>query len=272
MKDIKKFAVIGSPIDHSLSPMIHSLFAKKLGIPISYEAIQVERENFSSSVQGLFEDGYSGINVTLPLKEEAFKFADSLSDEALLSESVNTLWRKDDSLIYADTTDGRGLIQDFLRKKIELKGLKVLILGAGGSAKAVIPALLKKNPHSILIANRTIEKAELLLKRFSSLHNNLKAISISDEIAFQPDLIINASSAGVLGQDIEFPDNIFSKETIVYDLSYSADNTPFVDLALSKGVEKCYDGIGMLIEQAALSFEIWTHQKPDTDLKKNTLL
>ena len=110
MKDIKKFAVIGSPIDHSLSPMIHSLFAKKLGIPISYEAIQVERENFSSSVQGLFEDGYSGINVTLPLKEEAFKFADSLSDEALLSESVNTLWRKDDSLIYADTTDGRGLI------------------------------------------------------------------------------------------------------------------------------------------------------------------
>ena len=118
MKEIKKFAVIGSPVKHSLSPKIHSHFAEKLGIPVSYEAIQVEKKNYLSSVQGLFEEGYSGINVTLPLKEEAYKFAGSLSDEALLSESVNTLWKQDDSLIYADTTDGRGLIKDFLRKNI----------------------------------------------------------------------------------------------------------------------------------------------------------
>ena len=271
MKEIKKFAVIGSPVKHSLSPKIHSHFAEKLGIPVSYEAIQVEKINFLSSVQELFEEGYSGINVTLPLKEEAYKFADSLSDEALLSESVNTLWKQDDSLIYADTTDGRGLIKDFLRKNIELKGLKILILGAGGSAKAITPALLKNNPHSVVIANRTIEKAELLLKRFSSLHDNLQTMSLSDKIAFKPDLIINTSSAGILGQGIEFPDNIFSDEAIVYDLSYSAGNTPFVDLALSKGVKKCYDGIGMLIEQAALSFEIWTKQRPDTELSKDML-
>ena len=147
----------------------------------------------------------------------------------------------------------------------------MLILGTGSSAKAITPALLNNNPHSVVIANRTIEKAELLLKRFSFLHDNLHTMSLSDEIAFKPDLIINTSSAGILGQDIEFPDNIFSDEAIVYDLSYSAGNTPFVDLALSKGVKKCYDGIGMLIEQAALSFEIWTQQRPDTELSKDML-
>ena len=159
MKELKKFAVIGSPIEHSLSPKIHSLFAESLGIKISYEALKVEEIEFTTRVRQLFDEGYDGLNVTLPLKESAFKFADSLSDDSILCESVNTLWMEDGS-ICADTTDGRGLMKDLLNKELDVKDAKILLLGAGGSAKAIIPALLRNNPESITIANRTPERAE----------------------------------------------------------------------------------------------------------------
>ena len=145
MTELKKFAVIGSPIDHSLSPKIHSIFAKELGIEITYEAINVEPTHFDSSVTRLFEEGYAGLNVTLPLKELAFKLADELSDDSNLSGSVNTLW-KEEGIIYGDSTDGKGLIRDLQEKKINLKNKEIVILGAGGSAKAIIPNLLKEDP------------------------------------------------------------------------------------------------------------------------------
>ena len=264
MKELKKFAVIGSPIEHSLSPKIHSLFAESLGIKISYEALKVEEVEFTTRVRQLFDEGYDGLNVTLPLKESAFKFADSLSDDSILCESVNTLWMEDGS-ICADTTDGRGLMKDLLNKQLDVKDAKILLLGAGGSAKAIIPALLRNNPESITIANRTRERAEYLADRFSSPDRVMKAIPLSAEIDFEPDLIINTSSAGVLDQGMQLPSNIFSSQTSIYDLSYATSNTPFMNLALSSGLKNCYDGIGMLIEQAALSFQIWTNEVPDTD-------
>ena len=264
MKELKKFAVIGSPIEHSLSPKIHSLFAESLGIKISYEALKVEEVEFTTRVRQLFDEGYDGLNVTLPLKESAFKFADSLSDDSILCESVNTLWMEDGS-ICADTTDGRGLMKDLLNKELDVKDAKILLLGAGGSAKAIIPALLRNNPESITIANRTPERAEYLADRFSSHDRVMKAIPLSAEIDFEPDLIINTSSAGVLDQGMKLPSNIFSSQPSIYDLSYATSNTPFMNLALSSGSNNCYDGIGMLIEQAALSFQIWTKEVPDTD-------
>ena len=264
MKELKKFAVIGSPIEHSLSPKIHSLFAESLGIKISYEALKVEEVEFTTRVRQLFDEGYDGLNVTLPLKESAFKFADSLSDDSILCESVNTLWMEDGS-ICADTTDGRGLMKDLLNKQLDVKDAKILLLGAGGSAKAIIPALLRNNPESITIANRTRERAEYLADRFSSPDRVMKAIPLSAEIDFEPDLIINTSSAGVLDQGMQLPSNIFSSQPSIYDLSYATSNTPFMNLALSSGSKNCYDGIGMLIEQAALSFQIWTNEVPDTD-------
>ena len=151
---MKKFAVIGSPIGHSLSPQIHSLFAEQAQIEISYEAIEIIQSDFNSKVNQLFEDGYSGLNVTLPLKEIAFHYADKKSEEALLAESVNTLFLKDSS-VCGETTDGPGLLLDLQAKGIELKGLNVVILGAGGSARAVIPSLLSSNLNSLSIANRT---------------------------------------------------------------------------------------------------------------------
>ena len=271
MSVIKKFAVIGSPIDHSLSPKIHSIFAKELGIEITYEAIKVEPIHFDTSVNRLFDEGYAGLNVTLPLKELAFNFADELTEDSNLSGSVNTLW-KEDGTIHGDSTDGRGLVRDLQEKKINLKNKEIVILGAGGSAKAIIPSLLKEDPKRISIGNRTLSKAEELLESFSSLKNKMNLFEMSENLNFKPDIIVNSTSAGIKNENIELPRDLLSKDIYVYDLSYSQEDTPFLELVKSRGIENYHDGIGMLIHQAALSFKIWNNQVPDTSISKVELL
>ncbi len=271
MTELKKFAVIGSPIDHSLSPKIHSIFAKELGIEISYEAINVEPQHFDSSVARLFEEGYAGLNVTLPLKELAFELADELSDDSNMAGSVNTLW-KEEGIIYGDSTDGKGLIRDLQEKKINLKNKEIVILGAGGSAKAIIPSLLKEHPQRISIGNRTISKAEKLLESFSSFRDKMNLFQMTDNLNFKPEILINSTSAGIKNQSLDFPEDIMTKDICIYDLSYSFEDTPFLKLAKSKGIENYHDGIGMLINQAALSFKIWTGQMPNSSISKVELL
>ena len=271
MSSKRKFAVIGNPIDHSLSPKIHKLFAEELGQDITYEAIKVEKEVFESRVNRLFEEGYEGLNVTLPLKELAFDYADTLSEDSKACGSVNTLW-KDGSKVFADTTDGRGLVRDLTEKGIDLKDKEIIILGAGGSARAIIASLLRQDPARIAIGNRTRSKAEALANQFSSPTNQIKVVDLSQDLNFVPDLIVNSTSAGVLKENIEFPKNLFSKQAQVYDLSYSEFDTPFMELAMQSGTEICYDGIGMLIHQAALSFEIWTGETPSINFDKKDLL
>ena len=271
MSVFKKFAVIGSPIDHSLSPKIHSIFARKLGIEITYEAIEVEPMHFDSSVNRLFDEGYAGLNVTLPLKELAFNFADELTEDSNLSGSVNTLW-KEDGIIHGDSTDGRGLVRDLQEKKINLKNKEIVILGAGGSAKAIIPSLLREDPKRISIGNRTFSKAEELLESFSSSKNKMNLFEMSENLNFKPDIIVNSTSAGIKDENIELPADILSKDAYVYDLSYSLEDTPFIKLVKSRGIEKYHDGIGMLIHQAALSFKIWNNQIPNTNISKVELL
>ena len=158
MLSTKKLAVIGNPIDHSLSPQIHGLFAKELGLDISYEAIKVNQQSFKSKVDSLFEAGYVGLNVTLPLKELAFDYANKLSAESELCGSVNTIW-KEGSILCADTTDGRGLLRDLRDKDIEVQDKQIMLLGAGGSARAIIPSLLQEGPAKLTIANRTLSRA-----------------------------------------------------------------------------------------------------------------
>ena len=271
MSVIKKFAVIGSPIDHSLSPKIHSIFAKELGIEITYEAIKVEPIHFDTSVNRLFDEGYAGLNVTLPLKELAFNYADELTEDSNLSGSVNTLW-KEDGTIHGDSTDGRGLVRDLQEKKINLKNKEIVILGAGGSAKAIIPSLLREDPKRISIGNRTFSKAEELLESFSSSKNKMNLFEMSENLNFKPDIIVNSTSAGIKNEDIELPADILSKDAYVYDLSYSLEDTPFIKLVKSRGIEKYHDGIGMLIHQASLSFQIWNNQAPNTNISKAELL
>ena len=272
MSVFKKFAVIGSPIDHSLSPKIHSIFAKELGIEITYEAIKVEPMHFDSSVNRLFDEGYAGLNVTLPLKELAFNFADELTEDSNLSGSVNTLW-KEDGTIHGDSTDGRGLVRDLQARKINLKNKEIVILGAGGSAKAIIPSLLKEDPKRISIGNRTLAKAEELIESFSSSSKNkINLFEMSENLNFKPDIIVNATSAGIKNENIELPRDLLSKDIYVYDLSYSLEDTPFIKLVKSRGIEKYHDGIGMLIHQAALSFKTWNNQTPNTSISKVELL
>jgi len=266
---MKKFAVIGSPISHSLSPRIHSLFAEQAEIQIIYEAIEIIENDFDSKVKQLFEDGYSGLNVTLPLKEKAFHYADKKSDCALLAESVNTLFL-DDSGVYGETTDGEGLLLDLKSKGIELEGSNVLILGAGGSARSVIPSLLSCNINSLSIANRTPEKAAALVNIHKQKNPEINQIEIDEKIHQEIDLVINSTSASTLGEELALPEGIFGPKTTSYDLSYSKEATQFNLMAKKRGVKKTYDGLGMLINQAALSFEIWNKFKPDVkgiDLK-----
>ena len=271
MSSRRKFAVIGNPIDHSLSPKIHKLFAEELGKDITYEAIMVEKEVFESKVNRLFEDGYEGLNVTLPLKELAFDYADTLSEDSKACGSVNTLW-KNGSKVFADTTDGRGLIRDLTEKGIDLKDKEIIILGAGGSARSIIPSLLRQDPSRITIGNRTRSRAEALANQFSSPANPINVIEMSQDLNFLPDLIINSTSAGVLKEDVVIPKNLFSKQIQVYDLSYAKFDTPFIEIAKQLGAEKCFDGLGMLIHQAALSFEIWTGEIPSINFSKKDLL
>jgi len=260
---MKKFAVIGSPISHSLSPQIHSLFAEQAQIEITYDKIEIIESNFNSKVNQLFEDGYSGLNVTLPLKQKAFNYADKKSEEALLAESVNTLFLKDSS-VCGETTDGHGLLLDLQSKGIELKGSNVVILGAGGSARAVIPSLLSSNLNSLSIANRTSKKAAEIVNIHKHNNPEINQIEIDESINFEIDLVVNSTSAGTLGEEMVLPEGIFGTKTKFYDLSYSEEITPFNLMAKKRGIKETYDGLGMLIHQAALSFEMWNKFKPST--------
>ena len=260
---MKKFAVIGSPIKHSLSPKIHSVFAEQNNLQISYEAIEVEEKDFSTKVDDLFNEGYSGLNVTLPLKEAAYNYSDNTSERASLSGSVNTLFIKGD-LIFGDTTDGAGLLNDFHEKKIKVKDSKVLLIGAGGAAKAILPSLISAKPRSICLVNRTYEKAELLKRKYQSTFQNISALEVDSELNGDADIVINSASAGILQEEFELPKNIFGSTSKAYDLSYSKKETPFNLYAQKLGVNEIHDGLGMLIQQAALSFEIWNNLKPST--------
>ena len=261
---MKKYAVIGSPINHSLSPKIHALFAEEAGIDMSYEAIEVTKENFKTKVDELFKKGYIGLNVTLPIKEDAFNYAEVKSDNASLSESVNTLSFFGSS-VHGETTDGEGLLLDLVDKGIRLEASSLLVLGAGGSARSIVPSLLSKSPKHLFIANRTLEKAESLVNKYKTNHPQIALLDEDLNGRIRPDIVINATSAGTLNDSILLPEELFKSKPKVYDLAYSRDETAFNKAAKEGGSIELYDGLGMLIQQAALSFEIWNEFKPNTN-------
>jgi shikimate dehydrogenase len=245
---MKKFAVIGQPIKHSLSPRIHSEFAKELGIGISYEAIEIAPKDFNSATKQLFENGYDGLNVTLPLKQLAFSLAD-----------------EEKGKIFADSTDGKGLVEDLLNNKISLKGSSLVILGAGGAARSILPSVLSLNPKRITLLNRTLEKSRALVNQFKSRGVQIQALSMEEIPEGNLTGVINTTSAGVIGEDLILNKGIFQKADWSYDLNYSKETTHFNQLAKDSGIEVCLDGLGMLVGQAAVSFKIWTGKQPSTN-------
>ena len=258
MSKLYKLGVIGSPIDHSLSPFIHSRFGRQENINIDYRAYKVEDEDLHSFIKEFFLSKESrGLNVTLPHKKSAAQIITSLSKEAAFIDAVNTIIKSKDKL-HALSTDGEGLIKDLFEKNIQITKKKILIIGAGAAVQSVLFKIIKSNPESITLINRSEDKAKKLCSKYLSM------IDISLDLENKKyDLVINGSSAGLTGDFIPPDNSLFDENTIFYDLNYSLTGTAFCNWAeeISK---HCYDGMGMLISQAALSFNEWFGVMPST--------
>ena len=268
-----KLAVIGKPISHSKSPEIHNDFANQFDANIEFRKDEVAPETLEIWLADFFKDDGKGVSITLPLKEAALNYADEISDRARLASACNVIYAKDGKL-FADCTDGFGLIRDLEENlKVSLKDKKILILGAGGAARGIIPSIIEKNPAKLKIANRTESKA-LLLKEDLEGKVSLKEKSIifeagglSDDFLLSEsyDIVINSTSVSTqAGESIGLPKALFSGTKLAYDLFYSAEKTVFMQEALAAGAEKVSDGWGMLVEQGAESFRLWTNLIPDT--------
>ena len=265
-----KYAVVGNPIKHSLSPQIHHLFAQQTGQDLEYRALLLDTDLFEKQLQTLIQAGYSGVNVTVPFKEKAWALADRLSPRARDAEAVNTLIFQDDGLIAGDNTDGIGMTRDMINNHhILIKHRRILILGAGGAARGVLGPLLAQSPELISIANRTVQRAIDLVEQFSdpTKHDTeLEALAYQDLEHQRYDLIINATSAGLHNEVPPIPDSILGVNTICYDMMYNVEQpTAFVQWARDRGALREFDGLGMLVEQAAEAFFIWRGIRPQTE-------
>ena len=259
-----RYAVIGNPIAHSKSPLIHAEFARQTGQDISYTAILATREGFVSAVGDFIGQGGKGMNVTVPFKEQAWKYlATDIAPRAASARAVNTLIFKDGKII-GDNTDGAGLLRDIESNLgFPVAGRQVLLMGAGGAACGVLPVLLSRNPAALTIVNRNIDKARELQERFTASGNP----SVTDYPGLsdnQFDLVINATSSSMNDVLPPLPKGIFAAGALAYDLMYGKGLTPFLKFAQSQGAAKLADGLGMLVEQAAESFLIWRGVRPDT--------
>ena len=259
-----QYGVIGHPIAHSKSPVIHQQFAQQTQQDISYAAFDIAPEVLGAELGRLVGEGLLGLNVTVPHKAAVAGLMDELSDRARLASAVNTIIVGDERKLIGDNTDGIGLSRDLRRNlQLDLAGMQILVLGAGGATRGIVPALLERAPTEILIANRTMEKAHDLATDFGEL-GDISACRFDALEGRMFDLIINATSAGLTGEAPPFPESIVDEDVVCYDLSYAMRATPFCAWAREHGATRVHQGWGMLIEQAAESFYIWRGVRPDT--------
>lgn len=258
----EQYVVIGHPIAHSRSPQIHARFAHQTGQDISYERLLAPLDGFEAAVRSFVASGGQGANVTVPFKLAAFALADERSARAQAAGAVNTL-TFNDGCIWGDNTDGVGLVRDLsVNAGVALAGARVLLLGAGGAARGAILALLEQQPDRIVIANRTLAKAEALVVQFSAAGGALSAARF-DELSGRFDLVVNATSASLSSALPPVPSSVFSAQTFAYDMMYGQAPTVFMQMAAAHGA-RVRDGLGMLVEQAAESFFVWRGVRPDT--------
>jgi shikimate dehydrogenase len=258
------YGVIGHPIAHSKSPAIHRLFANQTSQDISYQAFDIPGAELKKRLHELIEQGVRGLNVTVPHKHPVVGFMDHLSGRAELASAVNTISIKPNGEMTGDNTDGVGLVRDLQQNlHLELAGRRILILGAGGATRGIIPALLETKPETLRIANRTVQRAVELAERFKTL-GEISACGFEELRSEQIDLLINATSAGLQGNIPGLPHSVLDSGPVCYDLSYAVGDTPFVRWAKGLGCGAGYQGWGMLVEQAAESFYLWRGVRPDT--------
>lgn len=263
MTEVDHYAVIGNPIAHSKSPLIHTEFAIQTNQSLTYTAELVEVGGVTEFVEKFSRQNGKGLNITVPFKLDAFKLATSLSERAQRAGAVNTLMIRGDE-IFGDTTDGTGLLNDLKNNYQQtISGKRVLVLGAGGAVRGVLEPLLLESPESLTIANRTVSKAGELANDFSSF-GNTKACGFEQLQGKQFDIIINGTSASLSGDLPPLPDNLIAENAVAYDMMYGAEPTVFMLWAKDKGAAHIYDGLGMLVEQAAESFYLWRKKRPET--------
>jgi exoribonuclease-2 len=274
---VGRYAVLGDPIAHSKSPFIHQAFAEQTGLAMDYQAIRVPPEDLSQCLGRLHEQGYAGLNLTVPHKHLAYDLAVSqrwpMSTLASQAGAVNTLIRTDQGW-QADNTDGLGLLTDMLRSlgQSDLSGLRLLMIGAGGAAAGVLGPLAAAGLQTVTVVNRTVDKAQALVDRFSVAYpgvawqaHGLQSLAPGAPRCDQVfDLVVNASSASLQGQTLEIGPGIFSQARLVVDMMYGAQPTAFMQQASHAGAHLVTDGLGMLVEQAAEAFERWQGQRPET--------
>lgn len=260
---MNRYAVWGNPIAQSKSPKIHHLFAEQTQKTIEYVAKLGDENGFEQQLSTFFLEGAKGANITAPFKERAFAMADAYSERCLLAEACNTLKILDDGRLYADNTDGLGLVADLKRVGWIKPNQNVLILGAGGATKGVLYPLLQAE-QQITLYNRTLEKAVGLSEKFAKFGNIQTACL--EKISTQSfDLIINATSLGLQGKYVPLPPAVLDGSK-VYDMQYAPQmQTPFLNYAISQGATEVLDGLGMLVGQASYAFELWEGVLPEIE-------
>ena len=264
LPDKDNYCVMGNPVSHSLSPVIHTLFAEQTGEPVHYQAIQVDIGDFENTLDRFRLAGGKGLNITLPFKPDAYRCADELTDRARMAGAVNTVRFDADGRVCGDNTDGIGLVTDItVNHAVSINGRRILILGAGGAVQGILGPVLEQQPDSLVIANRTVSKAKALVELFP-VTAGLQACGF-DQLAGQSfDIVLNATSASLQSDVPPLPDSIFNKGALSYDLMYSSQPTVFQEWSEAHGAAISLDGLGMLVEQAAEAFYIWRGVRPET--------
>ncbi|MBP6019898.1 MAG: shikimate dehydrogenase [Burkholderiaceae bacterium] len=271
-----RYAVMGNPIAHSLSPLIHQQFAQQVGISVQYDKICAPLDGFANSVADFFAQGGKGLNITVPFKEQAYELArEHLGNNGRCATAINTLWMQDGQL-HGDNTDGAGLLLDLHRLGHITPSQRILLLGAGGAAKGVLLPLMNSGCAHLHIANRNPRRAEQLATHAQSLAQNHGLDTIISSSGLDPipgswDLIINATSASLTGQSVALPNGLFNPQALAYDMMYGAQPTPFMRQAQAANVPNVADGLGMLVGQAAASFAIWHGLQVNTEPVINAL-
>jgi len=258
-----RYAVVGNPVAHSKSPLIHAAFARQTGQDMSYTTLLAPLDGFVDAVTTFFAGGGKGLNITVPFKEEAWALAAVRSPRADKAGAVNTLLMGKDGRLYGDNTDGAGLLRDLQDNHgVTLAGRRVLVLGAGGAVRGVLGPLLAALPAAVVVSNRTAARTKALLELFAGT-GLLAATDFAGLAGQQFDVVINGTSASLSGAMLDLPPGILAPGASAYDMVYGKD-TPFLQWARAQGAATCCDGLGMLVEQAAEAFFIWRQLRPET--------
>lgn len=264
--EVPRFAVMGNPISHSKSPLLHAEFAKQTNIELEYSVIQVDVGGFEQAVDAFVAQGGRGLNISLPFKGEAWDYAEKRSTAAELAGAVNTLAFVEGDPVFGHNTDGSGLVQDIqVNLGTAFSGQRVLIVGAGGATRGVVKPIADENPASLVVANRTVDKAVAIARDLGPASGiQIEGCGLDDIAGRSFDIVINATSASVTAGVPDIDPGVVAQASLVYDMMYGSEPTSFMRFAKAGGARRCVDGLGMLVEQAADSFALWHGIRPPT--------